>query len=480
MSIPNAAVWEIRPGAGSDNNGGFFVTGASGTDYSQQNSPQYTPTGLTSAGSGSTILYAGAAAVMVGNGCNVLSGTNVTPGLYEVQSVSVGVSITLDRNVCTGVAASVALNIGGANATLANPVASGSDVNTVYIKATGTITITSAITTTFALTFIGYTTTRGDGGQATITTSTNSIDMFALNNGNNPTSGTKFANLILTSTAGTPGDGIHETNGSIGPSVTISNCSLAGFSTGVIGDWQAPAGFAFVPLTLFNTEIKSCTSDGVYTTGPTQVIGCFIHGNGRDGIRVGSTTGGFTKPLFVSDTILYNNTGCGINNQNNQSQNNIYYGYLVVLNCAIVSNGSDGIQQTQESTGSYGLVLMSSIIYGNGAYGVHQGTSGQLLAIDRSNAYGANTTADTLNWTKGAGAVALSGSPFTNPSGNDFSLNSTAGAGAACKAVGFPGALQIGGTGYSDIGALQSQASGGTTVVVIAPTQNRILVNEGE
>jgi hypothetical protein len=37
-----------------------------------------------------------------------------------------------------------------------------------------------------------------------------------------------------------------------------------------------------------------------------------------------------------------------------------------------------------------------------------------------------------------------------------------------------------GGTGYSDIGALQSQGSTTTTVNVIAPTQNRILTYEGE
>ena len=37
MALPAATVWEVRPTAGSDTNGGGFVAGASGTDYSQQN-----------------------------------------------------------------------------------------------------------------------------------------------------------------------------------------------------------------------------------------------------------------------------------------------------------------------------------------------------------------------------------------------------------------------------------------------------------
>jgi len=101
-TLSGLIVWEIRSN-GNDNNGGGFKTGASGTDYSQQTSPQYALTSVTTAGAGATFLLASASADMVGNIAHVVSGTNFTAGFYEITSVSVGVSVTCDANICTGV-----------------------------------------------------------------------------------------------------------------------------------------------------------------------------------------------------------------------------------------------------------------------------------------------------------------------------------------------------------------------------------------
>ncbi len=60
--------------------------------------------------------------------------------------------------------------------------------------------------------------------------------------------------------------------------------------------------------------------------------------------------------------------------------------------------------------------------------------------------------------------VTLSGDPCTNAAGGDFSLNNTAGAGAAVRAVAYPGTfLGTTMTSYLDGGPIQSQApaSGG-------------------
>src|SRR5271155_31095 len=119
MAFPTGVVWEVRTATGSDNNGGGWVPGASGTDYSQQTSPQYALTGVASAGSGNTVLSSSAAAAMVGNIAQCVSGTNYNTGFFEVVSVSVGVSITFSINaagnsICTGVGASGVINIGGA------------------------------------------------------------------------------------------------------------------------------------------------------------------------------------------------------------------------------------------------------------------------------------------------------------------------------------------------------------------------------
>jgi hypothetical protein len=75
------------------------------------------------------------------------------------------------------------------------------------------------------------------------------------------------------------------------------------------------------------------------------------------------------------------------------------------------------------------------------------------------------------NWPAGVGDITLSANPFTNGASNDFSLNSTAGGGAAVKAAGFPGVLNSGGTGFIDLGALQVQASGATGNTSFASAQ---------
>src|SRR5579862_1034534 len=110
---------------GNDNNGGGFVPGASGTDYSQQDSPQYALTGVTSSGAGNVVLTASAAADMVGNILQVVSGTNFNTGLYQITSVSVGVSITVSINnsgtaISTGTGSSGVMNVGGRFANVVN------------------------------------------------------------------------------------------------------------------------------------------------------------------------------------------------------------------------------------------------------------------------------------------------------------------------------------------------------------------------
>jgi len=58
--------------------------------------------------------------------------------------------------------------------------------------------------------------------------------------------------------------------------------------------------------------------------------------------------------------------------------------------------------------------------------------------------------------------ITLSGNPFVDAANGDFRLNSNSGAGAACRAAGFPGPLLDGtNVGYLDAGALQHQDTEG-------------------
>ncbi len=172
-AISANTVWEIRS-AGVDTNGGGFVTGASGTPYTQQDAAQYALTGVTTAGADAILLTASAATDMVGNIAQITSGTNFTAGFYEIISVVAGVSITVDRNCATAAGALGVVNIGGALKTLgrANIHAAGTVQagNTFYVKGnwTGSTvgasdTFTVAGTVTNPVRIIGYGTTRGDG-----------------------------------------------------------------------------------------------------------------------------------------------------------------------------------------------------------------------------------------------------------------------------------------------------------------------------
>lgn len=181
MPISGSAVWEVRATADAGNvGGGFFVTGASGDDFSQQNSPEYALTGVTSAGAGNVILHASAAADMVGNGIKVISGTNFTVSWFEITAVTVGVDITCSTNaagtaISTGVGADGVMNIGGA-ISLNTSGASGDDdvfkagstTDQWWFKNDGTITIAETVTMTPNGTtinprkFYGYNATRGD------------------------------------------------------------------------------------------------------------------------------------------------------------------------------------------------------------------------------------------------------------------------------------------------------------------------------
>src|SRR5262249_6018915 len=187
MALPAATTWEIRT-AGSDSNGGGFVAGASGTDYSQQDSAQYTFTDLVVDASVNTKVTSAShnfVAADVGNIMQINSGTGWTVGFYQIVSVASNAA-TLDRSPAAVNTTGGTFHVGGALLTLGSIINSTSsqakDGNVIWIKA-GTYTVTASITlpangftsSSGPLTFIGYNTSRGDRStKPLITTATNS------------------------------------------------------------------------------------------------------------------------------------------------------------------------------------------------------------------------------------------------------------------------------------------------------------------
>src|SRR3990167_6148561 len=102
-AISAAVVWEVRTTGASTTAGCGFLTGASGTDRSQQDAAQTTFTDLVIGVTTTELTSAGNpfGATDVGNTINITSGTGFTVGYYQVVSVSV-VNATMDRSVGTG------------------------------------------------------------------------------------------------------------------------------------------------------------------------------------------------------------------------------------------------------------------------------------------------------------------------------------------------------------------------------------------
>lgn len=430
MAIASTAVWEVRPTVGSDTNGGGFdpaISGA-GTDYSQQNAAQYSATDLASVSSlvVSSVSHSFVSAD-VGNIMNIASGTGFTPGFYEIVSVSAG-QATLDRSPGT-VGAGGAYAVGGALATVAGVFASVVNGNSFYLKDTGSLTVTSALSigSMTLLTFIGYTTTRGDGGRVVWTTATNSTNLLTFAGSQT----IAFYNIYFSNSASvradccpSPGSGTLYT--------TFINCVFDGFVTAIDGNYNE--NYQYVFLLLISCEVKNCSAYGVENSGPTLVIASYIHD---------CATAGFyairpqSNPSYTFIRTAFASNGVGLTLDNIQDMP------LTIENCVFYDNTGDGLQSTSSPSLPGALVLFNSIFYGNGGYGIGFSAIGTPpTAFIEANAFGDNTSGARSNFPYGsAGDISLTADPFVNGSAGDFSLNSTTGGGTSCKGAGFPSAL---------------------------------------
>lgn len=439
MSLSASTVWEVRPTNGNDTNGGGFVTGASGTDYSQQNAKNTSVANISTTdgvvvGTGLTSATGAYSAAVVGN-IIFLSGTGVTAGWYQAVSFA-GVTITLDRAPGNGTA--ITVNIGGALATVAQGITNASVAGMlVYCKAESTYvttTVVNLLTTGFtpSVRVIGYTTTRSDNGKFSWQTATNSIKL--INTGG--IYGYSFENFAFKCTAGTPGDCFHAVSTNT-TQLHIKNCIIDGFNIGINGNFTGD--WAIDGLCVESCEIKNCVSHGIINSGLTVLLGCAIHNNGGSGMFI-QPNSNFNSSVFASFCAFKSNAGDGVN-----IDSFVRNGFVYLLNCALVSNTGNGLF-CSFGTGGNNLVSWNCIYYGNGAFGINGSSSVgvPLSTVFRTNAFGANTSGPYNQIVpQGIDDITLTADPFTNRTGTppDLSLNSTAGGGAACSGAGVPATL---------------------------------------
>lgn len=453
MALSANIVWEIRQGGSANGSAGFNVN-ATGTDYSQQNSPQYSYTDLATNGATLNQVTSSAQSgtfttALIGNLIYIASGTNFTAGYYEITAVSAGVA-TLDRNCATSTGSAGTAYIGGATSAMNLIAPSVVGSNLVWI--TGSFTTANSTWTNLAAVtpasnapwtrFVGYGTTRGDSGRATFTAAANSIVAFQFAVG-----GIKVENMVVDGGNFTGTIGIYN---SLSTAVfAIRNCFVKNCKTRGL---QGGNGSAAI-----GCEVTNCPGTSSLTLGSNGVIdSCYVHDNGKvpsisSGVVINSIFSGNTgdgisvagsaTTLFLAEgNVFYNNTANGLNYTGTTYLN------FVVRNNLFVGNGGYGI-----ASSSAGFPAMPQMD-GNGYYNNTSGT----IDPNFRDAGTTNPTYKSAPYTNQYDVTNMTSSPLTNPP-TDFSLNSLAGGGALVRGKAQPQQITgiSGSTSYEDMGPYQ-------------------------
>jgi hypothetical protein len=445
MALSANTVWEVRS-SGADTNGGGFVTGASGTDWSQQDAAQYSVTDAVTNGT-TTITSATAnfGTDVVGNILYIQGGTApITAGWYQITARTNSTTITVDRSTGLTAGTGATLKIGGALLTLSKAFAVWTTSNTVYVK-NGSYSIATGLNAgsvnilpnSIPNRVIGYDATRDDyptGSARPTFTASAAIDMLSTD------ANMEVSGIILDANS-TANRCFYVVNGNPERGPRFVNCKALNFK---VSGFQNTAGGG-VHIACEATGGNSGATGAFYNTA--YHFACYAHDN---------ICHGFRNPQVCIGCIADTNTGASTDGFN--FDDNALSGCLV-LNCVAYNNGRSGLR----NHGTYQAVsIFGSIFSQNTAYGISAGLAFRAHLTINYNAFYSNTSGPRNNYTAGPNDVTLTGDPFTNAAAGDFSLNNTAGAGAACRAAGFPGVFPGGlTTGYLDIGAVQHQDAGG-------------------
>ena len=447
MPISATTVWEVRT-AGNDTNGGGYSSG--GTDWSQQDSPQYSVTdGVTN---GSTTITSATAAFgtdVVGNVMYVQGGTGaVVAGWYQIISRTNATTIVVDRSTGLTSGTGVTLRIGGALASPGQCCAVAVSENSVWLRS-GTYLITSTtsniaggrVLLPSGVRLLGYGTTRADYTGTRPVLQASGIATTTLATFTNPCNGGVFRFLTLDGNSLTSIRGAANAGGSAN-SCRVHDCRFVNCTNGG------------VDITVAGNSVSNCYAEncsGNPAFNAPSVSNC---------IATANTNAGFGHNLSASgqvytNCISYNNTtanGIGFHSNNGQDS---------YINCTAFGNASDGFKDNGGSAN--GCYFQNCVSYGNSGFGYNMVTS-TLGNLFLSCAAGSNTAGATPSSTRYIlipALIALTADPFVNTAGGNFALNNTAGGGAALRAVGMPGVFPAGlTTGYLDIGAAQHQDSG--------------------
>lgn len=466
MALPAGLIWEVRS-TGSDSNGGAFLSGGLGTDYSQQASAEATYTDLVIGNPTTTQLSSSARPFVAADKDNVLNvtgGVGFTTGRYRVSSVSGGVA-TMDRSVGVAGSTAGAGRLGGCLAGLQQALTSMVASNTIYVRH-GSLTVgnpglTGAVGGTLALPsrIIGYQSTRADGLQATITAA----------------SGTPTILLALSNAYW-----------------FVRNLNLDCATLVATGLRMSGSGSHTE-----NCTFRRWTQMGFNATASAYVRNCWATaGSGGTGTAVGTRAGFCLNGSGTPNTIFSNCATTSSTSNGFASANNA----MTLINCVAwdmqldSGAGGHGVQisgaNEVEAHNCTFALLQGSGVYADTAnalqsshiencifatidrYGIENlGTAySETLAYPlrlTNNAYYSCSLGQRTGVPTGTNEVSLTADPFTDTALGDLDLNITTGGGASCRSAGWPSAF-IGlplVAGAMDIGALQATVASNDVTV---------------
>jgi hypothetical protein len=435
----------------------------------------------TTAGANSNVLTLSAGYTVASDDvCNVVhvnGGTNMNVGMYVITSVS-GQAWTVSgaQNATTagGAGSAITAKMGGSLATLAGISPTGGGYvasNHVFIKATGTLSVSAVTTISVGATptnsvpfgvIEGYTTTRGDGGRATIQRSAGTSFQILTISG----SGWRLRNLVVDGAAATGIGGVNFT-GSFG---SLTNSVVKGFLG--VGVTAGAAGVE-VQNNEITTSGASCT-EAINATNSSMIRWNWIHDVPCPGIVFTSAN------TEIVHNLITNITGAS----SDCISGSVWNGSNIILSNTLFTCGRDGVRISAASS-SVGLVIDNIIasVTGTGlnfssaaglpSTNMWKGNFYYNNGTNRANAddEGVTNVINGVSPSRASSAanadVLLTANPFTNTAGNDYSLNNTAGGGAAVKNAATPGAfLNAAGTtttGFLSGGAVQPTVSSSCT-----------------
>jgi len=432
------AVCEVEQGGSDTTCAGGYDAGISGagTDYSKQTTAQATGT-ATSSGTTLTATTGIFTSAMVGNA--VTNGTTTTFITVYTNATTVTVQTAPTWTSQT-------IYVGGALASIGKACAIFTvSSNVIYQKSGSTYSITSSSSNVAAgiasisqgVSLIGYSTNRTisntDTPPINQASGIASVAMITL------PGGISTATMVQNVTC--DGNNLTGMRGfSIGGNyITINRCNAINCKNN---------GFS-VPNSI-GVRVSLCYASGCTTTaaflsnGGTEFFGCVAQNN--------TGTIGFDTCNCVNCISYHNSIGYSWSNNNN--------GLMFIIGSTAHSNTTYGFDLSTSGAATRGSTLINCIAYNNTTKDIYSNNATYLPSAFQLNCAYATTDVAPQN---SVGQVTLTGDPCTNASGGNFSLNNTAGAGAACRAAGFPGSFNanISTTGYQDIGAVQHQATGG-------------------